>query len=59
MLNLKPCPFCEEHELLCMMVEGAVEAPEHHVYCAGCTARGPTLTTQRQAADAWNGRREA
>ena len=53
MAELKPCPFCQERNKLCVEQAGKEII---YVFCGNCGAEGPVCGSREDAIDAWNKR---
>ena len=67
MNDLKPCPFCGGHAMLCHIIEPRIYRPNrYHPYCVICVAcdlffgydedYGGMFDTEAEAIKAWNRR---
>lgn len=65
-MNLKPCPFCDSHDVSIMREGKSDKNAAYRVVCRNCKTRGPKVwvqpwhdtkfVAQGQAAAAWNKR---
>ena len=52
--NAGACPFCGTSELVCEMVEGSIDGPNHYWFCGYCTAQGPKSDDRETGLRLWN-----
>ncbi len=54
--KLKPCPFCEENEMLVCACEDKGHGKEYSVFCHTCGTSGSVAHSGSDAVKLWNGR---